>query len=228
VPNAAWVAAADYYSYGDDWATRTDACRLDCPRACANAIANDTEFRRSLYDGDVCPVGSFDTPILCAPGYYMNNDRCVTCPDGYTSNAGATSQNQCFTSCTTQCAVPTCPDNANCSYGNEIASGNLYYDTDSCDAVAPTCSMTFTCKNGYTLVDGACVDILNLHVGENSVMQLSSVRPSSSPVMVFDVDGKTYYGQLSDTEKTINTDTNTKYHVLYNDKEYWLHDYTAQ
>jgi hypothetical protein len=89
------------------------------------------------------------------------------------------------------------------------------------------------CPAGTTSPQGSvgqksCVGAVKLHVGENSAMQLSSVRPESSPVMVFDVDGKTYYGQLSDTEKTINTDTNTKYHVLYKDKEYWLHDYTVQ
>ena len=89
------------------------------------------------------------------------------------------------------------------------------------------------CPAGTTSPHGsvgqkACVGAVKLHVGKNSAMQLSSVRPGSSPVMVFDVKGKTYYGHLSDTEKTINTDTNTKYHVLYNDKEYWLHDYTVQ
>ncbi len=89
------------------------------------------------------------------------------------------------------------------------------------------------CAKGTTSPKGSkgadkCVGAVKLHVGENSAMQLSSVRPESSPVMVFDVDGKTYYGQLSDTEKPMNKDTHQKYRVLYNDQEYWLHDYTAE
>jgi hypothetical protein len=112
-------------------------------------------------------------------------------------------------------------------------SANQYYPGNVFDVDWTGAVFCYDCPEGTTAPKGSvgvdkCVVATNLHIGENSVMQLSSVRPSSSPVMVFDVDGKTYYGQLSDTEKTINTDTNTKYHVLYNDKEYWLHDYTVQ
>ena len=116
--------------------------------------------------------------------------------------------------------------------GSDVLSVSTMYDTFNNTTLATTCPAgTEQYITGFESTwDGkvACVGAVKLHVGENSAMQLSSVRPESSPVMVFDVDGKTYYAQLSDTEKTINTDTNTKYHVLYNDKEYWLHDYTVQ
>ncbi len=95
VPDAQWVAATDYYKSGDDWASRTDACRLDCPRACANAIATDADFRRSIYGGENCPLGS-DEPVYCIAGQYMNNGICTSCPDGTTSSAGASGIEQCI------------------------------------------------------------------------------------------------------------------------------------
>jgi hypothetical protein len=46
--------------------------------------------------------------------------------------------------------------------------------------------------------------------------------------MAFRVNGTTYYGGLSDTEKTLNDETETKYNVLYNGKHYYLYDATVQ
>ena len=154
VPDASWVSAGDYYNSGDDWATRTDACRLDCPMACANAIAGDAEFRRSLYGGNNCPLGS-DEQVYCIAGQYMQDGVCTPCPDGYTSDVGATSQNQCYTTCATDCVQPTCPENATCAYGSETATGTQNWG-GTCNAVAPTCSMTITCNAGYWLNGDTC------------------------------------------------------------------------
>ena len=151
VPDAMWVSVGNYHNNGDNWATRTDACRKECPRACATAIATDKNFRTTLYgDAGNCPAGSFDEPILCAPGDYMDNGICVTCPESHPNSvAGSSSQNQCYTSCTMTCEVPTCPDNATCTYGENPNAGNLYYGADSCDAGALTCPMEFVCNDGY-------------------------------------------------------------------------------
>lgn len=166
VPDAQWVAAKDYYNSGDNWADRTDACRLDCPSACANAIANDAEFRTSLYGGNNCPQGS-DEPIKCIAGQYMNNGVCTPCPDGTTSSVGAVGVNQC---------------------------------------VAPKI----------------------LHIGDDITMNLTTTKPSTARVMVFDVLGTLYYGGLSETAKSINKNTNKQFRIFDGSKNYWLHDYTVQ
>lgn len=156
VPNAVWVAAADYRDQGNDWATRTDACRRDCPRACSDAIATDADFRRSLYEGDVCPVGSFDEPILCAPGYYMDNGTCTTCPDGYTSDPGSTAQNQCYQSCEAVCAIKKCPNNAICEEEYIRTPGKQYYGNTSCQGGTCEVNVTIICNHGYDLVNDTC------------------------------------------------------------------------
>ena len=66
------------------------------------------------------------------------------------------------------------------------------------------------------------------HIGDDVVMNLVSVRPTTSPVMVFQVGDTPYYAPMSATETPINSDTNAKYRVLYNETEYWVHDYTVQ
>ncbi len=167
-PDQPWVKAADYYSSGDDWATRTDACRMNCSAKCANIIAGSDEeystedsknFRITLYGGaDNCPVGSND-PILCAPGWYMDNGTCIVCPDGYTSDAGATAQNQCYQSCPpSACPAPdVCSDpNATCEYEEVLTIGKQYYGDTACVGATCDVNVTIICNDGYKLVDGTC------------------------------------------------------------------------
>ena len=73
-----------------------------------------------------------------------------------------------------------------------------------------------------------CSTVVRLHIGDDVVMNLVSARPTTSPVMVFQVGDTPYYAPMSATETPINSDTNVKYRVLYNETEYWVHDYTAQ
>ena len=159
VPDAQWVAVKDYYNSGDDWTTRTNACRIDCANACANAIASDATFRTSLYGGNNCPLGS-DEPIYCIAGQYMNNGVCTPCPDGYTTDGpGTTSESQCYTTCEQQCTQQTCPDNATCTHGTTTTTGKQYVGS-TCDASASQCELNITCDTGYELKDGACTAIV--------------------------------------------------------------------
>ncbi len=157
-PDQPWVKAADYYSSGDDWATRTDTCRMNCSAKCAEMIATDSDFRTTLYGGaNNCPVGS-DDPILCSPGQYMDSGICTSCPDGYTSDAGATAQNQCYQSCNAKCKVPaSCSaPNATCEYEVVQTPGKQYYGDTAC--VGYTCHLNkiIICNDGYELVDDTC------------------------------------------------------------------------
>lgn len=89
------------------------------------------------------------------------------------------------------------------------------------------------CPDGTTSEVGAtdvsqCVGVRVLHIGDDIQMNLSAVRPSTSRVMVFQVLDKLYYGGLSDIEKTINKNTDKKFRIFFDDKDYWLHDYTVK
>ena len=108
-------------------------------------------------DSDIqttCPAGYF-----CAGGetfqYNETDDQGLTsCPTNYTTDGGASAQNQCYQTCSTSCTQPTAPAHSkDVTYGTETASGRTYYGS-SCDAVAPTCSISFDCVNGYHKVSG--------------------------------------------------------------------------
>ena len=89
------------------------------------------------------------------------------------------------------------------------------------------------CPTGTTSLagsvgEGSCnMKTKILHI-KNNTIQLTPNKPASSPVMAFRVNGKTYYGGLSDTARTLNDTTETKYNVLYRNKHYYLYDATLQ
>ncbi len=65
--------------------------------ACTNAPANAHYTGSGTPDSaDGTVVDANDCPWVCDAGYYNNNGTCTACPTGYTSNAGATAENQCF------------------------------------------------------------------------------------------------------------------------------------
>ena len=273
-------------TYCDGTGTATpgaSGCSGTCPENSTSAsgasycTCNTGYTINGVVGGAVTTTTTPCIPISCGAGKYLNGDTCEICPAGsycanniktecdagYTTDeTGASERTQCYTSCTVDCTQPTtCPENATCEYGNETATGTQNWG-GTCNAVAPTCSVTITCNAGYWLngntceicpagsycanniktecdagyttdAPGAtsqnqCASYVKLHIGEDVVMNLVSARPTTSPVMVFQVGDTPYYAPMSATETPINSDTNAKYRVLYNETEYWVHDYTAQ
>ena len=89
------------------------------------------------------------------------------------------------------------------------------------------------CPAGTTSAAGAsdishCVGGRTLHIGDDITMNLTTTRPTTPRVMVFQVLDELYYGGLSDTEKTINKNTDKKFRIFFDNKDYWLHDYTVE
>jgi hypothetical protein len=75
-----------------------------------------------------------------------------------------------------------------------------------------------------------CVDasmLRTLHIGDET-MRLSTIKPKTSRVMMFDVLGELYYGGLSNTPKPINNGTEKQFRILDGDTSYWMHDYTVK
>ncbi len=166
-----------------------------------------------------CPSGTYQY-ITGFESAWDGKVACTPCPESHPNSvAGSTSQNKCYTSCTTACAEPKCPDNATCSYGNETNSGNLYYGTNSCDATAPTCSITFTCNENFEKVDGACklipeftIETTNMSVGSTFSFDISA----SGTFYVDCGDGGTLTGTgVSGNTITRNDTTNAQYKCTY-------------
>ncbi len=136
----------------------TDCVQPTCPGNATCAYGNETENGTQNWGDDTCignaPTCSI-TSITCNAGYWLNGNTCEQCPDGYTSPAGATAQNQCYTECTVDCKQSTCPENATCEYGNETANGTQNWG-GTCSATAPTCPVTITCNTGYWLNGNTC------------------------------------------------------------------------
>ncbi len=108
-------------------------------------------------------------------------------------------------------------------YKQEI---NFEVDWDN-KAMCVKCPDGFTSKVGADSADDCDIKLKKLHIGDDT-LYITPNKPASTPVMAFRVDGTTYYGGLSDTEKTLNDETETKYNVLYNGKHYYLYDATVQ
>ena len=94
----------------------------------------------------------------CSGGEYNVSDKdtgLTPCPDGYvTDDTGATSETQCYTTCTKQCAQQTCPENATCTHGAVTSTTGKQYYGGTCNAPTSTCEMTVNCDSGYDLEDG--------------------------------------------------------------------------
>ena len=121
-------------------------------------------------------------------------------------------------------------------YGTNLAEQcpeNMYqyktgFEVDWSDKVA--CS---PCPDGTTSFAGAsgieqCTGPKSLYIGDDIQMNLTTVKPQTARVMVFDVLGELYYGGLSDTPKSINKNTDKQFRILDGDTTYWMHDYTVK
>ena len=112
--------------------------------ACTNAPAHATYTgvgTNDTYDGTV--VDANDCPWECDAGYYNNNGTCTACPTGYTSNAGATAENQCFITVTGGHYIGTAGQNntnwETCAAGYARAEHTVNYgSTSSCTACKGT------------------------------------------------------------------------------------------
>jgi uncharacterized repeat protein (TIGR02543 family) len=108
-----------------------------------------------------CPVNWYKNDIAFDVDW-SGKVSCASCPDGYVSEAGSTSESQCYVTCTKQCAQQTCPENSvNCTHGNEISSGRQYYGS-SCDATENVCDIDFSCSVGYDKLSFADTLVRNM------------------------------------------------------------------
>lgn len=110
------------------------------------------------------PVYAFahDTTLIaqwqqCPAGTYQDRNACTGCPAGYTSDAGTSSQMQCYRSCEKSCDDVSCPEHSvSCTKSHETYPGTQYYGA-SCIAETQQCTIqTVTCEAGYYLDGTEC------------------------------------------------------------------------
>ena len=106
-----------------------------------------------------------------------------------------------------------------------MCESGYYLDGNECEI----------CPAGTTSSAGAsgieqCVGVKTLHIGDEIQMNLTTAKPQTVRVMVFDVLGELYYGGLSETAKPINKNTDKQFRIYdpESNQNYWMHDYTVQ
>lgn len=174
--------------------------------------------------GTTCPDGTVQY-ITGFESAWDGKVACVPCPDGVCSittpcsSEVGTGERTCYFDANTG-DYTNCDET--CTY--TLCNGGYYMNGISCTP----CPDGLTSAIGATSID-ECGAVRTLHIGDNDTMQLFSIRPSSSPVMVFEIDGQyKYFGQMSDMPKTISSDSDKHFIIKYNDTEYYLHDYTVE
>lgn len=104
----------------------------------------------------------------CTTGEYYDaaNTKCQTCPDGYTSDLGATSKSQCYKQLTTACTDPgvgnDCPANSSFCWflTDTMVECKQYYNSSTCvpigSGVCPVDPNSVSCNANYYNNSGAC------------------------------------------------------------------------
>ena len=154
-----------------------------CPSICAQYCAMYLKHSNDFYEGfRAATFGSLgvQTKATCEIAI-------IDIPAGYYLPANTTEPVQC-------------PKNNYCPG----VTGAMFNATDAQGIIQ--------CPAGTTSFAGAsgieqCTGPKSLHIGDDIQMNLTTVKPQTARVMVFDVLGELYYGGLSDTPKSINKNT---------------------
>ena len=219
------------YNYNGGTTTTTDACsankyRVEYECGAGSGAASETV----MYDSDFTPMSN----ICFREGYdFVGWTIDGAAVEGsfkwtYTSDKTLIAEwKQLFIKCaagmylpanSTECAI--CRENFYCSGG--------VYDLGLSDLQGLTpCPYDSTSVSGAISVE-QCIGSKTLHVGDDIKMNLTTAKPQTARVMVFDVLGDLYYGGLSDTPKSINKSTDKRFRILDGNTSYWLHDYTVE
>ena len=202
----------------------------------------------------ICPLGSYcanNIKTACDTGYNTDNtgastesqcyttceQRCTqqTCPDNATCTHGATTTTgKQYVGGTCDASASQCELTVNCATGYELTNGTCsaivcesgyYLDGNECE-ICPAGTTSFAGASGIE----QCVGVKTLHIGDEIQMNLTTAKPQTARVMVFDVLGDLYYGGLSETAKPINKNTDKQFRIYdpESNQNYWMHDYTVQ
>ena len=179
------------------------SCMRLCSQNCSNGLQHDGALSFDTFRAAIFGFYSIQYETMCI----INK---VDIPAGYYLPANTTEPVQC-------------PINNYCPG----QTGAIFNITET-QGLKP-------CPDGTTSNVGAsgidqCIGGKTLHIGDEIQMNLTTAKPQTPRVMVFDVLGDLYYGGLSETAKPINNNTDKQFRIYdpESNQNYWMHDYTVQ
>ena len=193
------IVDAPWIFFGDF--DSNSSCGVNCVGNCGPQMRHAGEFYEAFR---AALYGVFETQLSSA----MCEIDIIDIPVGYYLPANTTEPVQC-------------PENNYCPG----LAGAMFNSTES--------QGKNQCPDGTTSSVGAvgieqCTGPKSLYIGDDIQMNLTTVKPQTARVMVFDVLGELYYGGLSNTPKPINNGTEKQFRILDGDTSYWMHDYTVK
>ena len=193
------IVDAPWIFFGDF--DSNSSCGVNCVGNCGPQMRHAGEFYEAFR---AALYGVFETQLSSA----MCEIDIIDIPVGYYLPANTTEPVQC-------------PENNYCPG----LAGAMFNSTES--------QGKNQCPDGTTSFAGAsgieqCTGPKSLYIGDDIQMNLTTVKPQTARVMVFDVLGELYYGGLSNTPKPINNGTEKQFRILDGDTSYWMHDYTVK
>lgn len=150
--------------------------------------------------------------------YFTNRVACTKCPNGTTSDIGATKINECFVLCergyylpanSTDCSI--CPANSWCR------GGKMSVDENNASGVN-ACLTGLVCPAGSSQ-ELSCGRLL--HVG-NTTMYMSQIK-NTEHALVVEYDGKRFYTNASTEPHFISDDSKNVLKIKYNNQIYWIY-----
>ncbi len=209
-----------------------DGCASSTVGTCTPSTCQYTK----QYDGTILTdcVADCEKPRTCNAcdeNRYLTNNTCPACSalgNGEFTYSVADNSNgaaACYHECNAPCVQSDCPQNATCTYGDEISTGKMYYGTTSCAAPDLTCSIRdYVCNAGHQKTySGVCAQICTagfskLRTDTGVTVPLYNTKQTSPALTFMNADGNTCYANLvQGTETgTINLEFGDKiYHTVY-------------
>ena len=164
-----------------------------------------------------CNAGDYQF-ITGFENYFTNRVACTKCPNGTTSDIGATKINECFVLCergyylpanSTDCSI--CPANSWCP------GGKMSVDENNASGVN-ACLTGLVCPAGSSQ-ELSCGRLL--HVG-NTTMYMSQIK-NTEHALVIEYDGKRFYTNASTEPHFISDDSKNVLKIKYNNQIYWIY-----
>ena len=117
--------------------------------------AASTSFTWSYLENKTFTAKYQETANNCTEGQFFNGTTCESCPDGYTSNPGASGIGECFTTCNTaSCKDPGKPANTTSTgywYSVSQIQSIQYYGGECIEATEYCDYNDINCKSNYYL-----------------------------------------------------------------------------
>lgn len=177
--------------------TTENECESTCREYCTGSTYVYTD---STFAGCSCPGGE-----------YLSGSTCVACPRGYTSNAGAVGDTQCYKVCAqnTYMEFATASECSACPEGQTSSQHTVYYrNTSSCTGTSSKPKAVISCVSGVTY-NGSAQVIATCSGGQISDEGFGPGRGKAVGPVTFSCTGDSEHSDADQKSCSIGTGTAT-------------------